>query len=189
MDDQTTRERVLEAAERLFYSRGIQAVTMDQLRADAGVPLKRMYAQFPSKESIVAEVLRRRQRSWTQRLTAAVAAVSDPQGRLLAVYDFLEQWFDEDDFRGCAFINSFGELGGTSPVVAELAREHKQAFFDYVGELVAQAGAPAALAPQLALLAEGAQSSAAILPDSHSAAHARRAAETLIAAALRPVAA
>lgn len=188
MTDETTRERVLEAAERLFYSRGIQAVTMDQLRAEAAVPLKRMYAEFASKEAIVAEVLRRRQRTWTQRLTAAVEAVPDTQSRLLAVYDFLEQWFDEDDFRGCAFINSFGELGGTSPVVAELAREHKQAFLDYVAELVADAGAPAELAPQLALLAEGAQSSAAILRNSDSASHARRAAKTLITAALESVA-
>lgn len=183
MDDSETREQVLATAERLFYALGIQTVTMDQLRTEAGVPLKKLYALFPSKDAIVAEFLERRHRAWTERLSAAVAAVDTPQAKMLAVYDFLEGWFDEDDFRGCAFINTFGELGATSPAVRELARSHKQSFVDYVGELVAAAGAPAHLAPQLALLAEGAQSSAAIFGSPEAAVHARRAARTLIAAA------
>lgn len=177
------RERVLAAADRLYYRRGIQAVGMDELRTEAGVPLKRLYALFGGKDAIVAEVLRRRGVMWEEGLTAAVAACRTPRDRVLAVYDYLAGWFGDADFHGCIFINSFGELGGCSPEVAALTRQHKAAFQAYVADLVAAAGGPPALAAQLAILAEGAQTTAAIAGSGEAAAQARAAAEVLVDAA------
>ncbi len=182
-DDAALREQVLQAADRLYYRRGIQAVGMDELRTEAGVPLKRLYRLFGSKDAIVAEVLRRRHAMWEQGLTAAVLAAGSPRDRLLAIYDYLAGWFADGDFHGCIFINSFGELGGCSPEVAALAREHKAGFQAYVAELVDVAGGPPQLAAQLAILAEGAQTTAAISGSPDAAVQARAAARTLIEAA------
>ncbi|WP_431837477.1 TetR/AcrR family transcriptional regulator [Cellulomonas sp. Y8] len=177
------RERVLAAADRLYYRRGIQAVGMDELRAEAGVPMKRLYALFGGKDAIVAEVLRRRGAQWERGVQAAVDAAPGPRERLLAVYDHLAAWFGETDFHGCIFINSFGELGGCSPEVAEIVRAHKAGFQEYVAGLVADAGGGPALAAQLAILAEGAQTTAAIAGTPEAAVQARAAAATLIDAA------
>jgi len=182
--DDIAREQVIAVADRLFYARGIQAVPMDELRTEAGVSLKRMYSLFPSKETLIAAVLKGRNATWTEGIQDWAARVDAPREKLLTMFDFLADWFAKDDFRGCAFINSFGELGATAPTVAEAARGHKASFQKYVADLVDRAGAPATLAPQLALLAEGAQTTAAIsgLPD--AATSARAAAATLIDAAL-----
>ncbi|WP_210417350.1 TetR/AcrR family transcriptional regulator [Cellulomonas sp. Y8] len=177
------RERVLAAADGLYYRRGIQAVGMDELRAEAGVPMKRLYALFGGKDAIVAEVLRRRSAQWERGVQAAVDAAPSPRERLLAVYDHLAGWFGETDFHGCIFINSFGELGGCSPEVAEIVRAHKARFQEYVAGLVADAGGGPALAAQLAILAEGAQTTAAIAGSPEAAVQARAAAATLIDAA------
>ena len=176
------RRHVIETADDLYYARGIQAVGMDELRRASGMSLKRLYSLFPSKEQIVLAVLAHRHELWTAGVTAKVTAAGFPTDRLLAIYDYLADWFADDSFRGCGFINAFGELGAVSPAVADLAREHKADFQRYVAELVAAAGAPAELAPQLAILAEGAQTTAAIAGNAEAAAHARRAAETLIRA-------
>ena len=112
------RDRILEAAERLFYSQGVQAVGMDAVRTAAGVPLKRLYAQFPSKDALVVEVMQYRRGIWDAGLAAAAALATTPEEKLLAIFDFLGDWFRDDDFRGCGFINAFGELGGVSPAVA-----------------------------------------------------------------------
>src|SRR4051812_23074261 len=125
MDDETAREAVLAAADELFYTRGIQSVGMDEVRSAAGISLKRMYSLFPSKDSIIAEVLVRRTATWNDGINAATARADGPREKLLAIYDFLAQWFDEDNFRGCGFINSFGELGASSPAVAAAARAQK----------------------------------------------------------------
>ncbi|WP_438489954.1 TetR/AcrR family transcriptional regulator [Streptomyces sp. S186] len=180
LDRETARMRVLEAAEELFYSQGIQAVGMDAVRQASGVSLKRLYQLFPSKEELVLEFLRQRDRRWQQALAGYVDAQPTPEERILAVFDWLHTWFSEPDYRGCAFINSFGELGAVSHEVAEQARRHKKTFHDYLASLVTAAGRPAELADQLALLAEGAITTAAIFGTPEPAHRAREAALILM---------
>ena len=184
MIDEEVRERVLNAADRLYYGRGIQSVGMDELRRASGVSLKGLYGVFPSKATIVLEVLDRRHTLWNTGVTDRVARAETPRAKLLAIYDYLSDWFSDDTFRGCGFINAFAELGSISPEVAERAREHKSGFQSYVARLVADAGADPHLAPQLSILAEGAQTTAAIAGTPEAAVHARRAAEILIDAAM-----
>ncbi|GLU48290.1 TetR/AcrR family transcriptional regulator [Nocardiopsis ansamitocini] len=183
MDDVEARRRVIEAADRLYYGNGIQAVGMDRLRTESGVSLKRLYSLFSSKEEIVLGVLSHRHQLWTQGLEAQVSQVGAPQDRVLAVYDYLAGWFTDDTFRGCGFINAFGEIG-TAPSIAAAVREHKESFQRFMVGLVAQAGGSAELAGYLALLAEGAQTTAAIAGSPDPARQARRAAQTLISAEL-----
>ena len=183
-DTTSDRERIVEAAERLFYGHGIQAVGMDAVRTEAGVPLKRLYAAFPSKDALLIEVMHYQTGIWDAGIAGAAAAATSPADKLLAIFDFLDDWFRADDFRGCGFINAFGEMGASSPEVARVAREQKAAFQHYVSGLVEQLGAPPVLASQLALLAEGAQTTAAIGRNPEVASHARAAAKTLIDAAL-----
>jgi AcrR family transcriptional regulator len=179
-----TGERIVAAADALYYAQGFQAVGMDAVRSAAGVSLKRLYQEFPSKEALVLAVLRTKHANWAAGIAGAVGAADSPRDKLLAIFDYLSSWFADDSFRGCGFINAFGELGAVFPSVAQLAREHKESFQSDVAALVASAGAPAGLAPQLALLAEGAQTTAAISGTADAARHARAAAETLIDAAL-----
>ncbi len=185
-DVETARARLLDAAEDLFYARGIQSVGMDDIRSGAGLPLKRVYALYPAKENLVEAYLQRRDVRWRSRLAAAVEDVADADGRILAVFDWLGAWFREPGFRGCAWINGFGELGAVSAVMARQARAHKQAFADYLAGLVAATGLPATLGPQLLLLAEGAMVTAGIFGTDAPATQARDAAEALLRIARRP---
>ncbi|MER7111919.1 TetR/AcrR family transcriptional regulator [Streptomyces sp. NPDC000229] len=187
MDTEETRARVLDAAEELFYGRGIQAVGMDAVRTASGVTLRRLYQLFSSKGSLVEAYLLRRDARWRGSLAAYVDGVDGPpRERVLAVFDWLRGWFEEPGFRGCAFINSFGELGATSPEVAEAARRHKEEFRRYVTDLVAEAGAPAPAGAHVALLAEGAMTTAALTGSPTPAREAREAAALLLDASARP---
>jgi AcrR family transcriptional regulator len=178
-----TREHIVTVADQLFYTRGVTQVTMDQLRDAAGVSLKKLYSHFPSKEEVVVAVLERRHRAWTDGVAERVAAAPDTRSKVLAVYDFLADWFCEADFRGCVFVNTFAELGATSPRVAQIVREHKTDFQHRLAQVVTEHGGDPVLAAQLAILAEGAQTTAAISGDPAAAAQARAAAATLIEAA------
>ncbi|WKG03134.1 TetR/AcrR family transcriptional regulator [Mycolicibacterium sp. HK-90] len=162
LDETAARDRALDAAAELFYSRGIQTVGMDAVRSASGVSLKRLYQLFPSKDQLVIEFLRQRDSRWQQAVEAHVNARTDPRDRIAAVFDWLYGWFSEPDYRGCAFINSFGELGAISPGVTEQARHHKKVFHDYLTGLVDDAGGSAETAQQVALLAEGAIVTSAI---------------------------
>ncbi|MGW7369373.1 TetR/AcrR family transcriptional regulator [Streptomyces sp. NPDC054841] len=185
MDIEATRSQILDAAEELFYGQGIQAVGMDAVRSASGVTLRRLYQVFPSKGVLVEAYLLRRDARWRESLVAYVdAADASPGERVLVVFDWLRRWFEEPDFRGCAFINSFGELGATAPEVAEAARHHKEAFQQYIAGLVRDAGAPGGIAAPLALLAEGAITTAAISGSPRPASDAQEAARLLLGSAI-----
>jgi AcrR family transcriptional regulator len=181
MDGDVAGALVLDAAEELFYQRGVHAVGMDAVRTRSGVSLKRLYQLFSSKGQLLEAYLRRRDIRWRERLARHVEAEPDPVRRLLAVFDWLGEWFSEPDFRGCAFINAFGEVGATSPGVAALVKAHKEAFAAYVHELTAAAGLPESLADQLVLLAEGAMVIAGIEGSADPARTAKAAALSLLA--------
>lgn len=180
IDEKTAREAVVQAADELFYAHGVQAVGMDAVRTAAGVSLKRIYSLFASKDELIVAVLHHRTAVWDAGLASASERATSARERILAVFDFLDAWFREPDFRGCAFINTHGELGASSTAVADAVREQKRSFQEYVARLVSDAGAPATLAPQLAILAEGAQTTAAIAGTPDAARQARAAAETLL---------
>ncbi|TCO62687.1 TetR/AcrR family transcriptional regulator [Actinocrispum wychmicini] len=165
---------VLDAAEALFYQRGIQAVGMDDIRTESGVSLKRLYQLFPSKEALVVGYLERRDERWRRRLAEFVDAHHGP--KILLVFDWLYEWFTEPDFRGCAFINSFGEMGTRSPAIMSVVRHHKKALRAYLVSLCQDVP----LAEQILLLIDGAITIAAITGDPDAAWRARAAAVVLV---------
>lgn len=130
------KDHIVATADHLYNAKGIQAVGLDELRAAAGVSLKKLYRELPSKSSIVIAVLERRHQEWTAGLDAQVSRSATPEIRLLANFDFLADWFAESTFRGCGFINSAAELGSLLPEVVKYARWHKESFQNYVGDLV-----------------------------------------------------
>ncbi|MCE7006704.1 TetR/AcrR family transcriptional regulator [Kibdelosporangium philippinense] len=164
---------VLDAAEELFYERGIQAVGMDQIRSTSGVSLKRLYQLFPSKEALVVAYLERRDKRWRDNLRTYVEQHGNTVG---AVFHWLHQWFSEPGFRGCAFINSFGELSATSPKITAIVQYHKDELRDFLRGLVNDDS----LADQLLVLVEGAIVVAAIREDPDAAWQAKTAAEALV---------
>ncbi|MDN5914139.1 MAG: TetR/AcrR family transcriptional regulator [Pseudonocardia sp.] len=172
------REVLLDAAEALFYERGIQAVGMDEVRSASGLALKRIYRTFAAKEDLVVAVLRRRDERWRADMTAHVEQIGEPRERLLKVFDWLAEWFAQPAFRGCAWINAYGELGSTSDAVLNEVRTHKYVFHQQLSGWASAAGATPT--EPICLLAEGAIVTAAITGTPEPARHARAAVEVLV---------
>jgi len=172
------REALLDAAEKLFYENGIQAVGMDQVRAASGLSLKRIYRFFEAKEDLVVAMLKRRDQRWRGSLAAQVEQVQDPRERVLAIFDWLAGWFAEPGFRGCAWINAHGEFGPSSAAVLAEVRAHKQAFHEQIQNWVRATGRP--VTEPVYLLAEGAIVTAGISGDPAPARQAREAVKALL---------
>ena len=171
----------VRTADRLFYERGIRSVGMDDIRDASGVSLKRLYRLFPAKEQLAEAALRQREAAFTMALAARVEAVADRRERLLAVFDHLRAWFEEPDFRGCPFVNAWGEAGAERGCVADAVADQKRALRAYLNQLVAAVdGLPAAVGDQLFILANGAMVAAATLDWPEAAGEARAAAATIL---------
>ncbi|MEV6998332.1 helix-turn-helix domain-containing protein [Streptomyces sp. NPDC093982] len=119
--------RILEAAERLFYERGIHAVGVDLIAAEAGVTKKTLYDRFGSKERIVVEYLAGRDERWRAFLAQYLddhldAAHATPRARVLAVFDASRAWSAEYGSKGCSMVNAHAEISDPAhpayPVIA-----------------------------------------------------------------------
>jgi AcrR family transcriptional regulator len=181
----SARDRLLAAANELFYNEGIHTVGIDRVIEQAGVAKASLYNTFGSKDELVRAYLETRHASVTQRITQAVERYDTPRERLLAVFEGQGELFAQPDYRGCAFARASAEShpGDPAEQAAEAYRRWVRALLT---ELATQAGAPEpeVLARQLHLLYDGAGQSARLDRDSAAAAAARTAAAILLDAAL-----
>jgi AcrR family transcriptional regulator len=179
------RERLLAAANELFYAEGVQTVGIDRIIEHAGVAKASLYNTFGSKEELVRAYLESRHAGTTQRLMRAVDKHTDPRARLLAVFEAQGELFTEPDFHGCALVTASAEAphGGLIEQATDDYRGEIRALFT---ELAEQAGAadPATLARQLHLIYDGAGLSARMDRDPSVAVVSRATAEALLDAAL-----
>jgi AcrR family transcriptional regulator len=179
------RERLLAAAQELFYAEGVQSVGIDRLIERAGVAKASLYSTFGSKEGLVRAYLDDSHERILGRRRAAADRAPDPVSAILAVFDSLGRDFERPDYNCCAFAGARAEepAGGLIDEATHAYREELRALFR---ELCAKAGAadPDQLAWQLHLLYSGGAESAKLDREPGIAATQRTAAETLLIAAL-----
>jgi len=172
-------ERILETADRLFYQRGIRAVGVDTVAAEAGISKRSLYDYFPSKDALIAAYLQRRVRAGPDQ-------DAPPLDQIVGVFDRLGQLFATGTFRGCPFVNAVAELGEGCPEAKSIAASYKEERRVWFREMLERLGvaAPDLLATQLALLVDGAAASMLVREDPSVAHAAREAARVLVTAAL-----
>lgn len=185
MDSKSTseiRERLLETTDDLIYRQGIQATGMDLVVKTSGVARKSIYKYFGTKDELVTEVLRRRDERWMNWFRTSVERAETPEARLLEIFTVLKDWFISEGFRGCAFINTAGEIGDSQDPVRLVAKEHKEKLLKFVRTICQEYGAadPDALARRFLILIEGAITVAHVLGESSSADDALHVARTLL---------
>lgn len=181
----SARERLLSAADELFYAEGVQSVGIDRVIEHAGVAKASLYNLFGSKEGLVRAYLEARHNGVTDQLTAAVDRHQNPRRRILAVFDAQAQMFAQPGFRGCAFVSAFAEapLGGLVARAAGDYRTWMRALFIDLAEQAA-ASDPPELGRQLLIVFDGGSTAAWMDQDPSIASSSRAAVEALLDAAL-----
>jgi AcrR family transcriptional regulator len=175
------RERLLAAADRLFYTEGINSVGVERIAAEADVSKATLYANFTSKDDLVAQYLRGRSGHWRAYLADELARRDDgPGARILAVFDILGCAF-EPGYGGCPFIKAEAECG-TGSLAHAVNLEHRAWLQALFADLARQAGlsAPDEAARQLSMLYDGAMVAAQTAPSPRWAASARHAAQLIL---------
>jgi AcrR family transcriptional regulator len=152
----SARERLLAAADELFYAEGVHTVGIDRIIERAGVAKASLYSTFGSKEELVRAYLEGRHEIRRARLLSGLERFDNPRDRLLGVFDVLAEVAAAPSFRGCAFYNASAEStrGGPVEQMSAANRAWTRGLFN---ELARDAGAkdPAALADQLMILYDG----------------------------------
>ncbi len=162
------RERLIEAASRLFCRYGINSVGVDAVVTEAGTAKATLYKTFGSKDALVAIVLEREGIAWRNWFLGGLdAGDAAPIDRLRRIFPLLAAWFAEERFYGCPFINAIGENDKHDDRLRSIALAHKLVVLGRIGEIAEEAGAedPRRFAHQIGLLIDGAIVAAMVTRD------------------------
>lgn len=155
----------MDAADKLFYTHGINATGVDAIIETAGVARMSFYNHFRGKDALVAAYLEGRDIRWRTTLEQHIgAAGDDPRAQLLAVFDALREWHTDPRFRGCSFANATAELADAAHPARAIVAAHKTALRDRMTGLAHATGHadPDRLVDQLLILFEGATTTQAL---------------------------
>jgi AcrR family transcriptional regulator len=158
-DEESARGRLLSAATHLFCKNGINATGIDAIINEAGTAKTTLYKLFGSKTNLVHAVLETEGKQWREWFIASIeAGGGSAQTKLLRIFPALKDWFGQERFYGCPFINAVGEHDKDQKQLRAIAMRHKKVVLAYIEKLAGEMGAaePEVLAHQLALLMDGA---------------------------------
>ncbi len=142
MAESDARGRILDTAYELFSRRGIRAVGVDEVVDRADVAKATLYRHFRSKDELALAFLERREQRWTKEWVEAEARRrgASPEEQLLAIFDLFDEWFREESFEGCSFINVLLEFGDLEHPLGRASAVHLENIRAVLTALAEEAG-------------------------------------------------
>lgn len=106
-----TRARIISAAVRLFYAKGVRAVGVDLIAAEADVTKRTLYKHFATKDDLIAAYLEAQNEPV---LAALITSIKDIDGDVVVQIDGLFELFarqaENRRWHGCPFARAVSEL-------------------------------------------------------------------------------
>jgi AcrR family transcriptional regulator len=167
-DRPAPRDRLLAAADRLFYEEGVRTVGVDRILQEADVARASLYSTYGSKDELIRAYLQRRSDDWKAQVAEALPRWDTPRDRILGLFELLSESSATPGYNGCPFINASAEAA-TTDAVREVRDQHRAKVRELFAHLGREAGAhnPEALSQQLMILYDG---SAVVAQLDHTAA-------------------
>jgi len=155
----STRDRIVAAASKLFYSEGIRAVSVDAVAEKAGVTKRTLYYHFQSKDDLVAAYLQARDqpnlilfKRWFAEAEGGLAE------KVRAIFTHLAASARHPKWKGCGFLRTSAELANMPghPAI-KIGAAHKKGFEKWLSSIFEAEGiaSAATLARQILLLLDG----------------------------------
>ncbi len=177
----SARQRLLAAANELFYEEGVNTVGIDRIIERAGVAKASLYNTFGSKDALVRAYLQGRHEARRARILGRIASSPTAQEKILGVFDEMHERASMPGFKGCAFVRASAETREGS-CVKSVCEESRAWLLGLLRSLAKDCGArdPETLSRQLILLYDGAAVAAQMDGDTGAALTARGVAEQLL---------
>jgi len=145
------RDRLLDAADRLFYREGVRAVGIDRVLAEADAAKASLYQHFGCKDQLVASYLERKTGDARVQIEAYLAD-TPPSQRALRFFDWVVDWTESKDFRGCPLQHTVSELTDAAHPARAIAHAQREWFKARLFEWSTAAGVTDAKAIARALI-------------------------------------
>ncbi len=137
---QVVIDKILDTADRLFYSQGYSNTGINQIIVEADIAKGSLYKHFETKTDLLVAYVQRTHQLWFTRLEEAVNKVSDPKEKILAIFDHHTQRQEIRQFGGCPFIKANDEAGIDDPRFVDEIQATKIHSKEFIKMLVENSG-------------------------------------------------
>ena len=132
----SSRDRIIETANDLFYRQGYHQTGINQIIEESGVAKATFYSNFKSKDELAVEYLRERDRIDTNATKDMINNVKDPYDRYMSIIEGILEYMKETDYRGCAFGNIAVEITDTDHPIRKEVKHHEDRFRSILKDVI-----------------------------------------------------
>ena len=125
------RSRILEVADRLFYTEGVRATGTEKIMSIAEVAKATFYRHFESKDALVLAYLENRDQALWDFLSQPT-----PSKDLREALIKFEQMANRPEIIGCPFLRIASEYPDTAHPFHRLAIQHQNKILDYLTDVL-----------------------------------------------------
>jgi AcrR family transcriptional regulator len=178
----STQEKILHTASRLFYNNGIRATGIDRIIKEAGVSKMSLYKYYASKNDLIMDYLLREEKAIMLHFETTSNQQVSPKNKLLAVFDVNLHMIENRAFKGCPFFNALTEFPHDEDPVRQMALHILNKFWGLIVNLTEQCEVSQArsIALQLSMLLHGSIVSAQVNRNAEAAQYAKEIADKIL---------
>lgn len=136
MKHSEVKNRIIETASYLFYKNGYNATGINEIISEAGIAKATLYNHFKSKEDICLAYLRFKNAAFMNDIEAFATGQPAGDRQVLAIFDFLELFFQDKDFNGCWCIKTVSEIPQENERIRIEIQNQKNGLIQLIGQLI-----------------------------------------------------
>lgn len=133
---QSVKKRLVKAAERLFYQNGYNRTGINEIISAANVAKASLYANFGSKDDLLVAYINSKEKTFTNKLDSFVEMRVQGRDRIISLFDFLLEMYQQTDFRGSWCVNTLAEVDRDNDRIRKEIAASKERFRAYIKNLV-----------------------------------------------------
>ncbi len=138
----TKEQHIIESAMALFAKYGYDQIGMDFIASESKVSKMTIYKYFPTKEKLFEAVLIEREKQFQKAILEKVNQQINPIDKIKSIFIFYHQWFNQNDFNGCLFINSTYIFANKNANFRQLIKSKKDVTRQFITDILSSVTVP-----------------------------------------------
>ncbi len=129
------RENIIKTAAELFYRNGYNSTGINEIIQKSGIAKATLYNHFKSKEELCLSYLKYMNYNFLENIKEYCYSRPETKLRILSIFDFLEEFFNDKTFNGCWCIKTVSELPKNDKKIKKEIQNQKGQFIEFISDL------------------------------------------------------
>jgi len=129
------KDHIIQTASELFYRNGYNSTGINEIIKESGIAKATLYNHFKSKEELCISYLKYMNENFLIKIKDYCFSKTETKSRVLLIFDFLEEFFDDKEFNGCWCIKTIAELPKNDRKIKIEIQKQKGQLIDFIADL------------------------------------------------------